>query len=627
MGRRSRGVSKGAWALALSSLGIVFGDLGTSPLYALQECLSGAHGVPATRENVLGVLSLVVWSLIVVITIKYLAFLMRADQNGEGGIMVLLALLPERRRHKGHGRLTILALLTLFGAALLFGDGAITPAISVLSAVEGLGVATKALDPVVVPLTVAILVALFWTQHRGTGRLARYFGPIMLVWFLTNAVLGGFHLAHRLDVLSALSPVWGARFFMAHGLRGLHVLGGVVLAVTGGEALYADMGHFGRKPIQRAWIFVCLPALLLSYFGQGALLLAHPEAASRPFYAMCTHPAVLYPVVALASVATVIASQALISGVFSLVHQAVRLGFLPRMLVVHTSSQTEGQIYMPLPNTLLAIACIAIVLGFRSSASLAAAYGLAVSGTMAISTIVFAAVTRETFRWPAWKSYALLFFFLSFDLPFLYANAAKFLDGGWLPVLLATGSGVVMLNWYTGRKLLEEKIGTSARPLREFLLECERPSQPRLPGVAVFMTGHADVAPATLTRLEERFRVVHETNVLLTVATEHVPFVEDDRRASVQEIGHGFFRAELRYGFRETPDVPAGFEKIREQLGVRDEPIYVVGHATIVRSPRGDMRGLWESMFALASRNARTATDFYGLPPERVIEIGLQIDL
>jgi len=421
--------------LALAALGVVFGDIGTSPLYALKECVSKEHGVVPTQENVLGLLSLIFWALMMVVTVKYLTFIMRADNQGEGGILALLALVPDKLRGKGT-RVGWIAVLVVFGAALLYGDGIITPAISVLSAIEGLEVATDKLKPVVVPITCVILVGLFAVQKRGTAGIGRVFGPIMVVWFLSIAALGIGFIIKNPDVLQALWPGHAVTFFAAHGAHGIIVLGAVVLAITGGEALYADMGHFGRGPIRVAWYGLVLPSLVLNYFGQGALLLEDPRAAESPFFALVPHGALTYALVLLAAVATVIASQALISGAFSLTHQAVQLGFLPRVTIVHTSSETEGQIYIPEINWGLAAACLSLVLTFRESSKLAAAYGIAVTGTMAITSIVYFVVLRQTWRWPLWKALPLLVLFLAWDLPFFASNLLKFLEGGWVPMLV-----------------------------------------------------------------------------------------------------------------------------------------------------------------------------------------------
>ncbi len=478
----------GRTALTIAALGVVFGDLGTSPLYTLQACFSGVHGIAPTEQNVLGVLSIVFWSLMLVITFKYLAFLMRTDNAGEGGIMALLALTPARLRRPPPGKVGPVAWLVIAGAALLFGDGIITPAVSVLSAVEGLEVASPALKQFVVPTTVTILLLLFAVQSRGTAKLGRLFGPVMLIWFLTLAGLGVYRIVGQPSVLVALSPGYAARYFLSHGLGGITILGGVVLCVTGGEALYADMGHFGRAPIQNGWLYVCLPSLVLNYFGQGALILSEHEPAarlakaSRPFYALCPEGVWVYGLVALATLATIIASQALISGVFSLTHQAIQLGYFPRLTVRHTSDDTEGQIYLPLMNWGLAFSCVVLVLMFQASDKLASAYGLAVSGTMAITSIVYFVVLRQTRKWPLWKAGLVVGLFLATDIPFLVANASKFWEGGYVPFAVALLFVVLMTNWRIGRSLSGELSRQAAEPLERLAVTLDERVKIRLPG-------------------------------------------------------------------------------------------------------------------------------------------------
>jgi KUP system potassium uptake protein len=625
------GASRGSGAaLALGALGVVFGDLGTSPLYTLPECLAGSRGVPPDRGNVLGILSLVFWSLIMVVSVKYLVFLLRADNRREGGIMALLALTPRRFRESTPGRPTLVILLVIAGAALLFGDGIITPAISVLSAVEGLQVATKALEPAVVPLTVVILGVLFAVQRRGTGGLGRFFGPVMLVWFVAIAALGAYHVARRPDVLWALSPHPGIAFFARHGVHGIRLLGGVVLAVTGAEALYADLGHFGRVPIQRAWSFVCLPSLVLNYFGQGAVLLVDPSVASRSFYAMCPSGAGLYPFVALATVATIIASQALISGVFSLGHQAMRLGLFPRLRVLHTSGEAEGQIYLPALNWGLGLACVTLVLLFRESAALAAAYGLAVSGTMAITSIVYFVVIRHAWRWPAWQAWPVLLVFLSFDIAFAIGNSLKFFDGGYLPVLIGAAFASVMVLWRKGRGLLAQLFAGQSVDIAEFLREMTSIGVARIPGTGVFMTSNPGAMPPALIRVLRHFRVVHETVLLLTIVTKHIPTVAAEERAEVEALGQGFYRVVLYFGFMDRPLVSEAMAQVFARLGADPAPdrvAYVLGHETFVAGPTGQMGRFAESVFGFLSRNASNATSYFGIPAAQVMEIGAQIDL
>jgi KUP system potassium uptake protein len=610
--------------LILGAIGVVYGDIGTSPLYALQECLSGKHGVEPKPENVLGVVSLILWSITLVVTIKYLLFLMRADNQGEGGIMALLALVPEKLQNPAPGKVGWVALLAVAGAALLYGDGIITPAISVLSAVEGLGVATHKMDPLIVPITVGILIALFAVQRSGTGGLGRLFGPLMVIWFVTIAVLGVRQIVARTGILWALNPVEGARFFAHTKWHGFRVLGSVVLAVTGGEALYADMGHFGRGPIRAAWLALIFPALFLCYLGQGALVLGAPAQAARPFYAMVPDGPWIYPMVALAAVATVIASQALISGVFSLTHQGIRLGYFPRLTVRHTSGEHEGQIYVPLMNWFLAISCIALVLVFRESSRLAAAYGLAVSGTMLITSVVFFVVTHYHWRWPLWKAGGLLAIFLAVDIPFVVANSLKFIDGGYLPFFVGVVFVIVMVVWRIGRSLVADYFASTAEPTAEFLATLDKRLVGRVPGTAVFLSSHTHGIPGGLHRLVDKFHVLYQRAVLLTVTTEHVPWVANDERATVEDVGAGISRVILRYGFMEQPAIPAALAAVGEKP---DQLLYVLGRETFVGTSRNKMSAVPETIFELLSRNAKNATDYFGIPPEQVIEIGMRIDL
>jgi KUP system potassium uptake protein len=615
--------------IVLAAIGVVFGDIGTSPLYTLQECLASKHGVPPEPANVFGVISLICWAITLVVTVKYLAFLLRADNHGEGGIMALLALVPDRLRPRKPGRIGVVAMLVIVGAALLFGDGVITPAISVLSAVEGLTVATDALKPVVVPATVVILILLFAAQRRGTASLGVWFGPIMTLWFLAVAALGLRHIVDRPDILGALSPHHGVRFFARHGWAGLKVLGGVVLAVTGGEALYADMGHFGRPPIRIAWLALIFPALLLGYLGQGALVLDHPEAAETAFYAMVGSGPLIYPVIAIATLATVIASQALISGVFSMTRQAIQLGYFPRLTVRHTSHEAEGQIYLPLMNWGLAAACVALVLLFRESSRLAAAYGLAVSGTMLITSLVYFTVIRNAWGWSPLRAGLILAFFLAFDVPFVVANALKFLDGGYLPFLVGAFFVLIMAIWRIGRSLVTEYFAEHARPVDEFLADLPVRCLARAPGTAIFLTSQASSVPSTVLRIVDEFRVLHEHVVLLTVVTEHIPRVAPAARVEKSDLGGGLHRVVLRYGFTEAPDVTAEMDPVLTEIGAgpASSAMYVLGRETYVATPRNKMGAASESVFELLSRNARKPTDYFNIPPEQVVELGTYIDL
>ena len=614
--------------LALAALGIVFGDIGTSPLYTLKECLSEQHGVPRAAENTLGVLSLIFWALMLVVTVKYLTFIMRADNRGEGGILALLALLPEKLRTQKGGGIGWVALLVIIGAALLYGDGMITPAISVLSAVEGLEIATPAFKPYIIPLTCGVLLGLFSIQRHGTGGVGRLFGPVMLVWFATIGGLGAWHIVKYPGVLAALSPVHAVSFFVRHGGRGFAVLGSVVLAVTGGEALYADMGHFGSRPIRLSWLAFVMPALVLAYFGQGALVLAQPELATQnPFFAMVPTGGWTYALVGLSAAATVIASQALISGAFSLTHQAVQLGFFPRVTVRHTSSEAEGQIYVPEINWLLAIACIALVLAFKESSKLAAAYGIAVTGTMGITSIVYFLVTRQTWGWPVSKAAPLLVLFLAFDIPFFASNILKFMEGGYVPVLVAVAFLVVMVNWKTGRRILAEAIAAKSPPLEGFMKDLK---VPRVPGAAVFMSSNPQGTPPVLYHHASRIGVLHETLLMLTVTVDHVPTVADAERITTEALGGGFYRIVARFGFMETPDVPVLVERACAQLALAVDPhkvTYYLGRETFLATPKGKMGALSESLFSYLSRNSVTATSYFAIPSEQVVELGSQIDL
>jgi KUP system potassium uptake protein len=611
----------------LVALGIVFGDIGTSPLYAFRESFLG-HGAPlaATPGNVLGVLSLIFWALIIVISIKYLALVMRADNRGEGGIIALVSLLNPRQVEPGSVR-NVLILLGLFGAALLYGDGTITPAISVLSAIEGLNVATPALQPYVVPITVGILIALFLLQYRGTAAIGAVFGPIMLVWFATLAVLGIAGIAHEPGVFAALNPLFGWRFFQGQGWIAFLVLGAVFLVVTGGEALYADMGHFGRGPIRFAWFTVVLPALMLNYFGQGALVLTDPAEITHPFYELAPTWALL-PLVLLATAATVIASQAVISGVFSLTRQAVQLRLLPRLRIVQTHAEERGQIYIPLVNWLLMVATIGLVLGFRSSANLASAYGIAISTDMVITTVLaFFVATR--WGWNVWRTGLLAAGFLIVDFAFFGANLVKIADGGWYPLLLGALVFTLMITWRRGRRILAEQLRTEQQSLDDFLRSLKASPPIRIPGTAVFMTSSAATIPPILPHHLEHNRVLHEQVVLMCVETEEIPRVAASERLKIVGLAAGFYRVVVRYGFMQTPNIPVAL-RLCEAMGIPvdlETTTFYLGRETLLA--RKDIGlPLWQDhLFDFLSRNATRATAFYHLPPERVIEIGIQVEI
>jgi KUP system potassium uptake protein len=619
-------------ALALAALGVVFGDIGTSPLYTLKECLHAAGGEKAGVDDLMGILSLMFWALILVVTVKYLTFVMRASHNGEGGIFALLAIVPERfRTHTTQsGKVTLMALLAVIGASLLYGDGVITPAISVLSAVEGLAVASPRLSPLVLPITCAILIALFSIQRLGTGDVGKLFGPVMVVWFATMAALGFYHLLQKPEILAALSPHHGAAFFLRHGVHGLLILGSVVLAVTGGEALYADMGHFGLRPIRLMWTFFALPALVLGYLGQGALILRHPEAVENPFYAQVPAGLPTYLLVLLSSAATVIASQALISGAFSLTRQAMLLGYFPRVTIKHTAYHTEGQIYIPEINSLLAIGCLALVLTFRESVRLAAAYGIAVTGTMAITSILYYIVVRYSWGWGKWKAGALLALFLTFDVPFLVANLFKFFEGGYVPMLIGAALIAGMLIWSRGRTHLMERYKTQFSTLEIALPAIQRSLCLRVPGSAVFLAPCPDHVPPVLVHHVERTRSLHETVVLLTVQEMPIAVVPAESRYSVTSAGDGFYQLIVSFGYMEEPLLLPVLHTVAQAERIPFDPneaTYYIGHETIVASDEGNMSRIPEAIFSYLNRNAVHEERRYGMPAEQIVEIGTQIDL
>jgi len=616
-------------AAVVAAMGIVFGDIATSPLYTLQECLSGPHGVPPIPANVVGCVSLVVWSLILVVSVKYVGVLMQADNRGEGGIIALLALVPARERERRPGVPAAIAVLVLVGAALLFGDGIITPAISVLSAVEGLRVAAPALEPAIVPVTVVILAALFAVQHRGSGGLGRYFGPVMALWLGTALVLGVVHIVRRPEILAALSPHHGLAFLRDEKFAAFRALGGVVLSVTGGEALYADMGHFGRRPIRLGWLFYAMPALMLNYLGQGAVLLDNGEAARQPFYAMVPDGLASIPFVLLGTAATIIASQALISGVFSLVYQSIRLGYFPRVTVHHTSRAAMGQIYVPFMNAFLAASSIALVLAFRESGRLAAAFGLAVSGTMAVTSLAFYRVARIRFGWSAARARLVVAAFLVVDLSFLSANVLKFVDGGYVPAVVGGLFLAVMFVWARGRSLLREYYARQSEPIDQFLATLAQRVDSRLPGTAVVMTGTAESIPPVLLNVIRRFRTLHQAVLLTTVTTEEVPYVSGDRVAA-SAIGEGLYRVILRYGFMEEPKVHRALIEVLGRLGLGrdgDRLTYIVGSERVIPGSAGEMGLAAETLFATLSRNASNPSDFFELPSAQVVEVGARVDL
>ena len=610
--------------LALAALGVVYGDIGTSPLYALRESFHVAH-LPTTPENVLGVLSLIFWSLVLVVSVKYVAFVLRADNDGEGGILALASLLVPLRARLVRRRLLFVA-LGLLGAALLYGDSVITPAISVLSAVEGLKQIAPTTEPFVIPLTLVILVGLFAFQYRGTAGIGKIFGPVMLLWFGTLAALGVRMILQYPGVFEAINPYHGYYLFVHNGFLGFTVLGAVVLAVTGGEALYADLGHFGLRPIRQAWLAVALPALLLNYFGQGALLLTDPEGFEHPFFHLA--PAWFLPfLVVLATLATVIASQAVISGAFSLTMHLVQFGYIPRLKIVNTSNEHAGQIYVPFVNWALLAACILLVLAFRSSSALAAAYGIAVTSTMAITTFLFAVFARRRWGWPGWAVAAFLLVFLPIDLAFLGANLLKVVHGGWVPLALALGLFGLMLTWKRGRETVTDVQYEGRLPIEMLLEDLARRDVERVPGVAVFFNARSHVTPSALLHNLKHNHVLHERNLLLNVRTVSRPHVPEAERAELVELGQGFYRAELSYGFAETPCVADDVAKLTPG-GTPARPMetsFFLRRERLVVTPRKGMSRWRKHLLAVMTHAAADAADYYGLPPGRVIELGERV--
>jgi len=614
-------------ALALGALGVVYGDIGTSPLYTMKEVFGGPHPLPPTPDNVLGILSLVFWALLIVVSLKYVIFIMRADNRGEGGIMALMSLVQRATRHRSRGH-WLLLVLGLFGASLFYGDGLITPAISVLSAVEGLEVATPALRPYVVPTALVVLVSLFLLQRKGTASVGVLFGPIMVVWFGLLAVLGAVNVVQTPGVLAAMNPAYAVQFFATNQGLGFLALGAVVLAVTGVEALYADMGHFGRLPIRLAWFAFVLPALLLNYFGQGALLIREPEAVVNPFYLQGPDWAI-YPMVAIATAATIIASQAVISGAFSVTRQAVQLGYLPRMEIRHTSEQAIGQIYIPFMNWFLLVGVVALVLGFQSSSNLAAAYGIAVTGTMAIDTILAAVIAISLWRWnPALVVIGALGF-LFVDLAFFGANTFKVLDGGWFPIVVAGAVFAVLSTWKRGRELLRERLKSDSIPLQLFLDNIREHGPTRVPGTAVFLSSQGQSVPHALLHNLAHNKVLHERVVFLTVRTEDVPFVPDTERIEVEDLGGNFYRVVAHYGFKEDPDVPRALNQCHvcgHEMNLL-ETSFFLSRETLIPTKMPGMVPWRERLFIWMARSAQNAMAFFRLPSNRVIELGTQVEI
>jgi KUP system potassium uptake protein len=607
--------------LSLGALGVVYGDIGTSPLYALRECFRGHHAVVPTPENVLGILSLIFWSLVVIISIKYLVLVMRADNRGEGGILALMSLVRAR------GGRAVLIGLGLFGAALLYGDGMITPAISVLSAIEGLQVATSIFTPYVVPITVVVLIALFFLQRYGTARVGAMFGPVMLVWFAVIAILGLIHIVREPHVLGAVNPEYAVRFFIENGRHGFLVLGAVFLCVTGGEALYADMGHFGARPIRIAWFVIVFPCLLLNYFGQGALLLHNPRATDHPFFQMGPTWS-LYPLVILATAATVIASQAVISGAFSLSRQAVQLGYAPRLRVRHTSAREIGQIYMPSVNWTLMVCAIGLVIAFRQSTALAAAYGVAVTATMAITTALLSMVEKERWGWSIITVVTVTAPLLFIDLAFFAANMIKIREGGWFPLAVALIVFTLMTTWRTGRHVLTERLATQSISIEHFLRDLANNVIPRVPGTAVFMSRNSDGIPTTLLHNVKHNKIVHKRVVLLTVNVEETAHVPEEERYQWHDLGYGIYRLVARFGFMEDPNIPDLLARVKgpvsfDAMGTS----YFLGRETVIATRAPGMAVWRERLFGWMMRNSSSASQYFCLPPNQVIELGAQMEI
>lgn len=612
-------------ALMVGATGVVYGDIGTSPLYALKEVFAGHHPLPLDEFHVLGLLSVVFWTIILVVSIKYISLMMRADNRGEGGCLALLALVSQATQG---GRLRFfVVVLGIFAAALFYGDSMITPAISVLSAVEGVKVAAPVLEPYVIPLTVIILTVLFALQRGGTATVGAVFGPVMVLWFGILAVLGSVSIIQNPGILAALDPSYAFEFFEDDWVSGFFSLGAVVLVITGGEALYADMGHFGKRPIRWAWFGLVMPALLINYFGQGALLLRDPTTIENPFFLLAPEWA-LIPMVCLATLATVIASQAVISGAFSVAQQAVQLGYLPRMVMVQTSAETRGQIYLPFINWSLFIFVIALVLGFQSSSSLAYAYGIAVTGTMMIDTVLIFVVMIVLWKWHKFLAISFLAVFLTIDLTFFAANVPKIASGGWFPLAIGGIVFILLMTWKTGRKLVFQEIQKEAMTLPDFV-EAIGDSVRRVPGTAVFMTSSPQVLPHALLHNLKHNKVIHDRVISLTVLTAEVPYVPPSQRVEVEALGKNFYRIMLRYGFKDEPNIPAALkvcEGLGEEIDLMDTSFFV-SRETVIPSRIPGM-ALWrERLFTWMSRNAVTATDFFKIPPNRVVELGAQVEI
>ncbi|MCC7045341.1 MAG: potassium transporter Kup [Alphaproteobacteria bacterium] len=626
-GEHHADTAKQIMPLIIGAVGVVFGDIGTSPLYTIRECLrGGSHELPITPDNILGVLSMIFWSVTVVVSLKYALFIMRADNQGQGGILALMALALNKVQSPRDRR--ILLMLGIAGAALFYGDGMITPAISVLSAVEGLKVATPVFDDYVVPITIAIVITLFLFQSHGTGKVGALFGPITLVWFAVLALLGIAHIVKVPAVLLALNPLYALKFVAINKMLAFLVLGAVVLAFTGAEALYTDMGHFGRRPIRVAWFALVFPALMLNYFGQGALLLTNPAAIENPFYLMAPTWA-LYPMVALATLATIIASQAVISGAFSISRQAVQLGLCPRMEVRHTSEAEIGQIYIPQINWGLMVCIVLLILMFQSSSNLASAYGIAVTGCLMIDTIQAFVVVQVVWGWSLPRALAVCGALFAVDTVFFSSNLLKVIDGGWFPLLVGAVVFVLLSTWYKGRNILRNQMREDSIPVEKFVSRVNDKHPMRVPGTAVFLTSDLVNIPFTLLHNLKHNKVLHERTVFLSVATEDRPFVNDRERLMLEELGKGFYRLQVRYGFKESPNVPRALSecaKLDLKFDLMDTSFFL-GHEKLVPGLHSKMARWRDKLFIWMSRNALAATEFFRIPSNRVVEVGTQVEL
>ena len=616
---------QGAARLAVGALGIVFGDIGTSPLYAFKETFVGHHPIPVDQLHIFGVISLIFWSIILVVTVKYVTIIMRADNRGEGGSLALLALIS--RLSPGTRRSRYLALLGVMATALFFGDAMITPAMTVMSAVEGLTVVERGLSKLVVPIAIVILIGLFVIQSRGTARVGALFGPVMLFYFATLATLGVINAVERPEILFGLNPWWALQFLLADPGMAFLALGSIVLAVTGAEALYADMGHFGRRPITISWMWIVLPALMLNYLGQGALLLSRPSAAENPFFLMAPEWARL-PLVGLATLAAIIASQAVISGTFSVTRQAIQLGFLPRLRITHTSAAAEGQVYIPIVNWTLLTLVVMLVLGFRSSSNLAAAYGIAVTGTMLIDTLLVAVPILTIWKWNRWWSVPLLVAFLVIDVTYFASNLTKVPDGGWFPLIIGLIGFTCLTTWARGRQLMQERLRESAMPIEVFIKSAASAAT-RVPGTAVFMTSSATGVPPALLHNLKHNKVLHERIIILTVVIDDVPYVSDEDRIGTLELGQDFYRIIIRYGFMQQIDVPGVLKRIENcgpKIKIMDTSFFL-SRQTLLAASRPGMAVWREVLFSWMMRNAESAMDFFKLPTNRVVELGSQVEI